>query len=232
MSSCKPLFNVKGKIGSYVQKNLYPDTSMNNSYKITGTQVTSESGFALVLSLVVLLMLSLYGAWALQTSNSELSLAGNSQQAETQLNITEGAANREASRLGFNKRSFYQLPDPSNFNRRLVPTTDAEFDPGNDTANLLGGITSGDATTWPWDNLISVRAWDDPNDPANNVNINGAANRFDYRYLVTYLHSDTPPIGYDANFFTGYKFRIQGNTVLSALAVELGGTKIGVKSAL
>lgn len=182
---------------------------------------STESGFVLVLSLVVLLMLSLFGAWALQTSNFELKVAGGTQQAERQFNIAEGSAYAEAGNLGFNLKDFYQVSDPTLFNRLMIPTTDADFDPGNDTATTLAGITASDATTWPWDNLL--RNYD--NLPSN-------TNEFDYRYLVTYLYSDTAPMGYDPTAFSGYKFRIQGNTTQTFSIVELGGTKVGVKAAL
>ena len=177
-----------------------------------------ESGFVLVLSLVVLLMLSLFGAWALQTSTFELKVADGEQQIENQFNIVEGAAYAEAGKVGFFQKDFYKITNPSLLNQLLIPITDADFDPGSDTSKTLAGILATDPTTWPWDNLL--RDYTSPS----------TANAFDYRYLVTYRYPSTPPIGYDASMFSGYKFRIQGNAAL--VVVELGGNKVGVKASL
>jgi hypothetical protein len=181
---------------------------------------TAESGFVLVLAMVVLLVITLLGIWALNTSTFELKVAGGSQQAEKQFNVAEGAANVEAGKYGFGTQSFYQLSDPSISNQLLIPTTDATFDPGNDTATTFAGITAGDFTTWPWENLLQ------------NYNNDPIANEFDYRYLVTFLHADTAPMGYDASTLAGYKIRAQGATGRSSVVVELGGIKIGNKSTL
>jgi hypothetical protein len=166
-------------------------------------------------------MLSLFGAWALRTSTFELDVAGGQQQVEKQFNIAEGAANTEAGNVGFSAKDFYMISDPSIFNRLLVPTTDPAFDPGNDTPATPAGILATDPTTWPWENLLR-----------NYNNLPTNTNEFDYRYLVTYLYPDTPPMGYDPSSFSGYKFRIQGHTPLPLVVVELGGIKVGVKSAL
>ena len=179
-------------------------------------------------------MLSLFGAWALQTSNSELNMAGGLQQVERQFNIAEGAANTEAGNLGFNRRTFYQISDPTIYDNPLVPTpsTAQAFNPGNDTPAITP-LDAGDPTTWPWRNLWPV---DDDNDTwvtatAQEKNL-PEHNDLDYRYLVTYLLPDIAPMGYDPTMFSGYKFRIQGNTARTTALVELGGTKIGVKSQL
>ena len=182
---------------------------------------TSESGFVLVLSLVILLLLSLFGAWALQTSTFELRVAGGLQQAERQFNLAEGAANGEAGQVGFQTKDFYQLSDPSQYNRLLLPNSDTDFDKGNDTDTAFAGTTADDHTTWPWDNLLRNYT----NAP---VNTNG----YDYRYLVTYLHPTAPPMGYDTALFSGYKFQIRGNTTNTATIIELGGSKVGVKATL
>lgn len=184
---------------------------------------TTESGFVLILSLVVLLMLSLLGIWALKTSTFELRVAGSSQQVEVQFNITEGGANAEAGKVGFNQQDFYQIGDPSVLNQLLIPATDPVFDPGNDTANVLANIDSGDSATWPWENI-----W-----PTVGERTQPVHNNLDYKYLTTYLYPDTPPMGYDTNHFSGYKFRIQGAARIDApMVVELGGTKVGVKASL
>ena len=195
-----------------------------------------ESGFVLVLSLVVLLMLSLFGAWALQTSTFELKVAGGEQQVENQFNIVEGAAYAEAGKVGFFQKDFYKITNPSLFNQPLIPMTDVLFNPGTDAnvplvANLpvpptppaLIAYLGSFPDRWPCDNLLRDR-----NNPstANAIEYNA----FDYRYLVTYRYPSSPPIGYDASMFSGYKFRIQGNAAL--VVIELGGNKVGVKASL
>ncbi|OKY76720.1 MAG: hypothetical protein BM485_01215 [Desulfobulbaceae bacterium DB1] len=182
---------------------------------------TREAGFVLVMAMVVLLALSLLGIWAMDTSRSELDVAGGLQRVEKQFNIAEGAANAEAGKVGFFLQPFYQIANPSVSDQPLVPTSDADFDPGNDTDNVFGGITAVDPTTWPWQNLVE-----------NYDNLPVMTNEFDYRYLVTYLYPDTPPMGYDPSSFSGYKFRVQGSAILAPAIVELGGTKIGVKASL
>lgn len=182
---------------------------------------TPESGFVLVLALVMLLLLSLFGAWALQTSTFELRVAGGLQQAERQFNLAEGAASGEAGLVGFQTKDFYKLSDPSQYNRLLLPNSDADFDKGNDTDTTFAGITADDHITWPWDNLLRNY---------NNTPVD--TNEYDYRYLVAYLHPTAPPMGYDATMFSGYKFRIRGNPANAATIVELGGSKVGVKATL
>ena len=198
---------------------------------------SGESGFVLVLSLVVLLMLSLFGAWALQTSNFELNMAGGLQQVERQFNIAEGAANTEAGNLGFNRRSFYEISDPTDYVAYLTPDfgTD-DFDPGNDRS-AASPVFDKDkpeiVASWPWRNLWPVEDKDDSYVTATAQEKSlPQHNDLDYRYLVTYLYPDNAPMGYDPTMFSGYKFRIQGNTARTTALVELGGTKIGVKAQL
>jgi hypothetical protein len=176
---------------------------------------TAESGFVLVLALVVLLVLTMFGIWALNTSDYELKVAGGSQQVERQFNLAEGGAYSEAGKVGFFLQPFYMLPDPSlsNWGMLLVPT-DADFDPGNDTTTTVAGVDAADPATWPWQNLV--------NDTA------AAANGFDYRYLVTYLGFENV-MGNSADYFSGYNFQVQG---AAPLVVELGGTKLGPKASL
>lgn len=194
---------------------------MFNYLKHRETRDTAEAGFILILAMVALLSLSLLGIWAMTTSNFELKVAGGSQQVEKQFNVAEGAANAEAGKFGFGLQPFYLIADPSIPNQRLIPTSDATFDPGDDTTTTFAGITAGDLTTWPWENLLQNY---------NNAPTN--TNEYDYRYLVTYLHADTPPMGYDAGSVAGYKLRVEGATGRSPVVVELGGTKIGNKSTL
>ena len=184
---------------------------------------TSESGFVLILSLVVLLVLTLLGIWALNTSTFELRVAGTSQQAERQFNITEGAAYLEAGKVGFFLPPFDTFPNPGNTGWRMLPINEAGFDPGNDTEHTLAEIQAilpiPPTTTpgfvpldnWPWQNLINNNA--------------ASANEFDYRYLVTYLECvPTAPMGTGSETNHSFNFQVQG---AAPLVVELGGTKLG-----
>ena len=173
---------------------------------------TSEAGFALIMAMVALLVLTLLGIWALNTSTFELRVAGGSQQVERQFNVAEGGTYTEAVNVGFTQKTFYNF---ANFNQGMMtPTTDAQFDPGNDTANMVGNIVSTDPATWPWDNLRNAMT------AAGQA---ADANVFDYRYLVTYLGSTTPPPGYDAALMSAHQVRVQG---AAPLVVELGGKKL------
>ncbi|MBV5327234.1 MAG: pilus assembly PilX N-terminal domain-containing protein [Chlorobium sp.] len=193
-------------------------------------QKTSEAGFALIMAMVALLVLTLLGIWALNTSTFELKVAGGSQAVEKQFNVSEGAANTEAVNVGFVLQPYFQVSDPSVPDQLLRPTTNAACNPGNDVAavNSLGnaitvaGIQAADTTTWPWRNMLL-----DYSNPSAN-------NEFDYRYLVTYLYQeDRAFIGYGAEDFSAYKHRIQGGAAsVSSAVVELGGVKMGPKSHL
>lgn len=178
-----------------------------------GHIVDSESGFVLVLAMVVLLVLSMLGAWALMTSKSELDVAGGLQRAEKQFNIAEGGTSLEAVKVGFATETYYQVGDPSVTNQLLTPPDEATFDPGGDTAAVPGAVDAADTATWPVQNLIQDNADDE----------------FDYRYLVTYLDADMPPKGYDATSFSSYTFSIQG---MAPGVIEVGGFKIGPKATL
>jgi len=173
---------------------------------------TAKSGFVLVLALVVLLVISLFGIWALNTSDFELKVAGGSQQVERQFNVAEGGANAEAVSVGFSQKSFYRL---SNLTPGfLKPTTDADFDPGNDTPNLLANITAANPLTWPWDNLLNASL------AAGKA---ASANEFDYRYLVSYNGQGDPVPKYGADL-SFHSFTIDG---AAPMVVELGGKKVG-----
>lgn len=197
------------------------DTLLRNKEKNT-----AESGFVLVLAMVILLLVTLLGIWGLRTSTSELDVAGVSQQVERQFNVSEGGAYSEAGKVGFGLQPFYLISNPSILNQILTPTTEATFDPGNDTATTLAGITAANVTTWPWENLwpLQLPIVDEKNLPIHN--------ELDYRYLTTYLYPDTAPMGYDPTAFSGYKFRIQSGAAVVPVVVELGGTKVGVRASL
>ena len=191
------------------------------------TKNTDEAGFVLILAMVILLVVSLFGIWALQTSTSELRVAGGSQQIEKQFNITEGASYSESGKIGFSLQPFYQVFDPDDAYQLLLPSTALGFDPGDDTDTPRATIATqangyaGELVpldTWPWENMLSNY---------NNLPVN--TDEFDYRYLTTYLFPDTAPLGYDATLFNAYKFRIQTAAAQTSVTVELGGTKIGPK---
>ena len=187
--------------------------------------VTSEAGFIVVAAMVVLLALTLVGIWAIRTSTLELDIAGSTQRAEKQLNVAEGAVAVEVGNVGFHTKTWYDVSDTSLMNHALVPSTQADFDPGGDTS----------APLW------STAQLDDPsyqrnpeNWPRQNLLGNNADNEFDYRYLVTYLNPGPPPKGYDMNLFDGYFYRIQGQAVengnTGSLVIEMGGIGVGPKS--
>ena len=178
-----------------------------------------ESGFVLVLAVIILLVITLLGIWALRTSTFELDMAGSAQQIENQRNLAEGGANNEAGNVGFTTKAFYQVSDPTLFGLPLTPTTATDFNPGNYTTTAtFGGIQPNTSTTWPFDNLL------------RNYNNNGTSNQYTYQYLVTYLLSGPPPMGNSANSLTGYYYRIQGAPALIPVVVEVGAWATGVPS--
>lgn len=189
--------------------------------------IREESGFVLVFSMVALLMLSLFGMWALQTSKSELDVAGGLQQMDRQMNVAEGAAYLETTRVGLFQRTFYNISNPEfQTFKPLVPTSNADFDPGNDTNNNPAGIVTNDHSTWPWDNLLQ-----------NYTNIPSNTNDYDYRYLVTYLGTagsggttkKGPGQGNASEETHLVYYRIDGNAARSNTVVEVGGKKIIIK---
>ena len=182
--------------------------------------IKNEEGFMLILSLLVLVLLSLMGLWALNTSDIEIGISGNEQRYQENFNIAEGGTYREASDIGFASNPSYAITDPSNFNQKLGPnpSVTADYDPGDDMdATVLGNLSTLSAVDvkkpeeWPHQNLLG-----DTSD-----------NSCDYSYLVTYLYPDFPPKGYDADSFSAYKFKINGarNT-----EIEIGGVKVGPKA--
>ena len=98
----------------------------------------NQEGIALVVSIIVLFLLSLFGIWGLTRSTLELQISGNQQRYDENFNVSEGGANIEATYVGFSVRSEYKITDPSNLNNDL---TVGNFD---------------DISTWPVDKLIST----------------------------------------------------------------------------
>lgn len=181
---------------------------------------SAESGFILVLAMVMLLLLSSIGIWALRTSTSELQVAGGSQQIETQFNITEGGAYAECLKVGRILRTFYRITNPNLQPQMLIPLTEASFDPGGDTATppatILGyknnpALGAPPVDIWPWENL-------QPDYADNNL---------DYRYLVTYLNVGNPGPGFGPNI-RAYTYRIQSSAARLPLTVEVGGRRFGI----
>lgn len=183
--------------------------------------IKNEEGFALILGLMVLVLLSLMGIWALNTSDIEIGISGNEQRYQENFNIAEGGTYLEASAIGFASNPCYAIIDPSNFNLKLGPNpSDDDYDPGDDmdttvqeNLSTLSAVDVKKPEEWPHQNLLR-----DISD-----------NRSDYSYLVTYMYPDSPPKGYDADSFSAYKFKINGarNT-----EIEIGGIKVGPKATI
>jgi len=185
--------------------------------------IKNEEGFTLILSLIVLVLLSLMGIWALNTSNIEIGISGNEQRYQENFNIVEGGTYLEASDIGFASSPYYAITDPSNFNLKLGPNpSDDDYDPGYDmdatvqeNLSTLSAVDVKRPEEWPHQNLLRSTSISD--------------NRFDYSYLVTYLHPDVPPKGYNADSFSSYKFKINGarNT-----EIEIGGVTVGPRATI
>jgi len=179
---------------------------------------TAESGFALVMALVVLLLLTLFGAWALQTSTFELEVAGSLQQADRQLNLADGGAYLEAARAGLvgkslplknttsGREAFYTIHDKKKAGPLLAPTH--------------GPVAPYIPQTWPADNLVEDAGKD--------------AGQYEYRYLAEFLSATgKPTLGDQANKTGGappivkYRYRFRGNASGSQTVVEIGGVTTG-----
>ncbi len=183
--------------------------------------VTNQKGSMLVIAMFCLLILSILGAFALNTSDYEINIAGNQQQWEKNFNISESGATLEGSHVGYagvnGLNTWYEISDPNIYNLALYPTTLADYDPSGSDIPVTGTFPDdfdADADdTWPRQNLMSDQTDDD----------------FDYAYLVTYLYPDAAPKGWNATKFSAYKFRINGQR---QVIIEMGGQKVGVKNPL
>lgn len=176
--------------------------------------IESEEGFVLIVSMVMLLLLTLLGIWALNTSTVEIQIAGNQQQFDKSFNIAEGGANFEATFVGFAVRSEYSVTNPGRIYQDLTTGTygdSATWPVGSLLLTPTPGVTTG---------TVDPTAYDPGTDPVS---------EYKYRYFVTYLYPDVPPKGYDASMFSSYKFRIDGER---DVVIELGGIKIGVKASM
>jgi hypothetical protein len=155
---------------------------------------TAESGFVMVLALIILLMLSLFGAWAIQTSRTELDVSSGLQQIETRFNLVEGGAYMVAGDI---LRQQGQWANITNFTANRTPGMNilpSNLDPGSDSAVAAHLIAPGLPATWPWENLLREY----------NANIN---NEFDFRHRVIYL-GESPGKGTSHKMITA-KFEVQ-----------------------
>ena len=193
-----------------------------------------EQGFVLILSLVLLILITLFGVWALQTSDFENKVAGNAQIAGRQFNLSEGANYTTAARVGSSRtgdnswNKWFIPPDLVKDNQVL---TVPEFNPGGREDETIPTSDNErykpeDENTWPWNNLEVQYKEDGTVDKILGAYV------LDYRYLVTYIGAQTATQGYDAGMFTAYTFRIQGNMAKQSMIVETGGKKIGMRLGL
>ncbi|MCF8056123.1 MAG: pilus assembly PilX N-terminal domain-containing protein [Desulfocapsa sp.] len=194
--------------------------------KRRGKLLNDDQGFVLIFSLLALVMVSLCGSWALKTATYEMKIAANEQAMDSNFNVSEGGALLEGANVGFVPANtpWYRISDPSATNQVLLPPLPplapdtTTYDPGNDMAHPPVTFVNrhrANSNNWPRQNLER--------------NTTAANNKTDYAYLVTYLHPDIAPKGYDAGAFSGYKFRLNGENIIT---IEVGGIKIGVKSAI
>ena len=191
--------------------------SLRKNRKEVRALPANERGYVLVFSLVMLVVLTILGVWALNTSTVEIMVAGNEQRFEEDFNIAEGAVYVEGGKIFTNRTSspWYQLKNPSITDQILAPdVNDADFDPGNDIADAIASIDPADASKWPKENLVGNYA-------ANDMVM-------DYSYLVTYEKTDTALQGFGAaSGTTAYYYRMNGNRDSD---VEAGGMKVGANS--
>lgn len=180
-----------------------------------------QQGSILAIAMFCLLVLSILGTFALNTSDYEINIAGNQQQWEKNFNMAESGATMEGSHVGFagvnGQYSWYEIVDPQIHNLVLTPSTLADYDPSGSDMPISGtfpdDFNADNANTWPRQNLMSDTGDDD----------------YDYAYLVTYLYPDAAPKGWNALKFSSYKFRINGQRQVN---IEMGGAKVGVKNPL
>jgi len=180
-----------------------------------------QKGSILAIAMFCLLILSILGTFALNTSDYEIKIAGNQQQFEKNFNTSESGAALEGSHIGYagvnGFYTWYEIADPQIYNHVLYPPTSTDYDPsGSDmpvTGTFPADFNADDPDTWPRQNLMS--------DTSDDI--------YDYAYLVTYLYPDVPPKGWNATEFSSYKFRINGQR---QVIIEMGGQKVGVKNPL
>lgn len=183
----------------------------------------SQQGFVLIVAVMMLFAATIFGMMVINSSDMEILLSGAQQRYEGNMSVSEGGNNLEATAVGTaatiirgaNSRG-YSVSDPGSHDQILSPTTPsaAIFDPGNDMdTSLFPEVTLTTAPeNWPMDNLLfSDVAADDA---------------FDYQYRTVYLYATSPPKGFDATKFAGYRFQISAH---KNSTIEVGGTKVGPK---
>jgi len=183
--------------------------------------ISNENGSLLAVAMFCLLILSIFGTFALNTSDYEINIAGNQQRWEKNFNTSEGGTTLEGAHVGYagvnGLYTWYEISDPETYNTPLYPSTLASYDPSGNDMPIAGTFPNDfdkdDSNSWPRQNLVSDLADDS----------------YDYAYLVTYLYPDVPPKGMDATKFSSYKFRINGQR---QVIIEMGGIKVGVKNPL
>jgi len=181
----------------------------------------NQNGSILAIAMFCLLILSVLGIFALNTSDYEINIAGNQQRWEKNFNTSEGGTTLEGSHIGYAGVNglfpWYQIVDPESYNTPLYPSTLADYDPSGSDMPVAGtfpdDFNKDNPDYWPRQNLMSDTTDD----------------KYDYAYLVTYLYPDAPPKGTDATKFSSYKFRINGQR---QVIIEMGGIKVGVKNPL
>jgi len=180
-----------------------------------------QKGSILAIAMFCLLVLSILGTFALNTSDYEINIAGNQQQWEKNFNTAESGSIREGSHIGYagvtGLYTWYEIVDPQIHNLVLNPPTLSDYDPSGSDMPASGtfpdDFDADKPDTWPRQNLMSDTGDDD----------------YDYAYLVTYLYPDAAPKGWNATKFSSYKFRINGQR---QVIIETGGSKVGVKNPL
>lgn len=189
-------------------------------------QVNNEEGFVLVLSLVLLLLLTLFGVWSLSTAGSETRVAVNAQRADHIFNFAEGSNFTEAGNVGYARtgdpyRGFYaDIPDA----RRPKPCLPEKF---------KNSAEDDEEGTWPMAHLGDLTKGKD-----GVVSEADQQEGFVYRYYVHFNGAGASPQGYSADALTAYRFRVQANKLPQKneppqnRVIETGGVKLGLKLGL
>lgn len=185
----------------------------------------AEEGFVLVLALVTLLLLTLFGVWALNTSDFETRVAAHTQQTDRVFNLNEGANYAELSKVVHGRRSWIDPGNIYKLDMPLLPTgsnKQTDFDPFRAAGQQYArsgrkGTPAGQAVSIDNPTLADAEGqdektimretqywiWDNlelaykSDDPERIPKRN--YHESDYRYLVTYARcDDISPIGDDS----------------------------------
>lgn len=185
---------------------------------------SSQDGSVLAIAIFCLFVLSIFGTFALNTADFEMNIASNQQQREQNFNTSEGGVYREGFHVGFagvsGNWTWFEISDPNTPNQFLLPTgttPGSQYDPGSDMTQAI-------PTTFTDTQAQQYEVW-----PRENLMSDTTDDKYDYSYLVTYLSPGVTPPGYNANKFSAYKFRLNGQR---QVVIEIGGMKIGVKNPL